>query len=141
MEPQFRAADGAAAWQVSNPPILSAAPLIASLALFAAAGMERLRAKSIELTGYMDRLIRPLEPDVRIITPGAADERGCQLSLRVAGGADRGRRVFDALRARGIVGDWRSPDIIRVAAVPLYNRFAEVLRFVQQLQAALRATS
>jgi kynureninase len=140
MEPQFRAATGAAAWQVSNPPILSAAPLIASLALFAAAGMDRLRAKSVELTGFMDTLVRPLEPEVRIITPAAAAERGCQLSLRIAGGAARGRRVFEALRARGVVGDWRSPDIMRVAAVPLYNRFEEVLRFVQQLEAALRAT-
>jgi kynureninase len=141
MEPQFRAAAGAAAWQVSNPPILSAAPLIASLALFTEARMERLRAKSVELTGFMDALVRPLEPEVHIITPGAAAERGCQLSLRVAGGAGRGRRVFDALRARGVVADWRSPDVIRVAAVPLYNCFEEVLRFVQQLDAALRATS
>lgn len=140
MEPRFRAAAGAAAWQVSNPPILSAAPLIVSLALFAAAGMDRLRAKSVELTGFMDALLRPLEPEVRIITPAAAAARGCQLSLRIAGGAARGRCVFDALRARGIVADWRSPDIIRVAAVPLYNRFEEVLRFAQQLEAALRAT-
>ena len=140
MEPQFRAALGAAAWQVSNPPILSAAPLIASLAIFTAAGMERLRTKSVELTGFMDALVRPLEPEVRIITPAAAAERGCQLSLRIAGGAARGRRVFDVLRARGMVVDWRSPDIIRVAAVPLYNRFEEVLHFAQQLQAALRAT-
>jgi kynureninase len=140
MEPQFRAATGAAAWQVSNPPILSAAPLIASLQLFMEARMDRLRAKSVELTGFMDGLVRPLEPEVRIITPAAAAERGCQLSLRIAGGADRGRRVFDALRERGIVGDWRSPDIIRVAAVPLYNRFEEVLHFAQQLEATLRAT-
>jgi kynureninase len=140
MEPQFRAAAGAAAWQVSNPPILSAAPLIASLALFAEARMDRLRAKSLELTGFMDALVRRLEPEVRIITPAAAAERGCQLSLRIAGGAARGRRVFDALRERGIVADWRSPDVMRVAAVPLYNRFEEVLRFAQQLEAALRAT-
>jgi kynureninase len=140
MEPRFRAAAGAAAWQVSNPPILAAAPLIASLALFAEAGMDRLRAKSVALTGFMEALVRPLEPEVRIITPAAAAERGCQLSLRIAGGAARGRRVFDALRARGIVGDWRSPDIMRVAAVPLYNRFEEVLRFAQQLEATLRAT-
>jgi kynureninase len=140
MEPEFRAAAGAAAWAVSNPPILSAAPLIASLALFAEAGMERLRARSVGLTGFMDALVRPLEPEVRIITPAAPAERGCQLSLRIAGGTVRGRAVFDALRARGIVCDWRSPDIVRVAAVPLYNRFEEVLRFAQQLEAALRAT-
>ncbi|MGC1729496.1 MAG: hypothetical protein WA747_08930, partial [Steroidobacteraceae bacterium] len=112
----------------------------ASLALFVEARVDRLRAKSVALTGFMDTLVRPLEPEVRIITPAAAAERGCQLSLRIAGGAARGRRVFDALRQRGIVGDWRSPDIIRVAAVPLYNRFEEVLRFAQQLEAALRAT-
>ena len=107
MEPQFRAAAGAAAWQISNPPILSAAPLIASLAIFTEAGMQRLRSKSVALTGFLDGLIRPLAPAVRIITPDNSAQRGCQLSLRIAGGAARGRRVFDGLTARGMVCDWR----------------------------------
>ncbi|MDE2137229.1 MAG: kynureninase, partial [Gammaproteobacteria bacterium] len=138
-ESGFRAAPGADAWAVSNPPILAAAPLVASLMIFAAAGMARLRAKSVELTGFMDELLRPLAPRVTIITPRAPAARGCQLSLRIAGGVDAGRRVFQGLRAGGVVGDWRAPDIIRVAPVPLYNSFEDVARFVQRLSAVLGA--
>ncbi|HET7756250.1 MAG TPA: kynureninase [Steroidobacteraceae bacterium] len=137
MEPAFRAAGGAAAWAVSNPPILSAAPLIASLAIFLEAGMERLRAKSLELTGHLDRLLRPLAPRVAIITPRDSAARGCQLSLRIAGGAARGRAVFEALHRAGVVCDWRAPDVIRVAPVPLYNRFEDVWLFAQRLGQAL----
>jgi len=139
MEPQFRASSGAAAWQISNPPILAAAPLIAALAIFAAAGVERLRAKSVELTDYLDALIRPLEPRVHIVTPRDSARRGCQLSLRIAG-AGHGRRVFEALTARGMICDWRAPDIIRVAPVPLYNRFEDVWRFARTLAEALPDT-
>ena len=138
MEPQFRAASGAAAWQISNPPILAAAPLIASLAIFTEAGMERLRAKSVALSDYLDGLLRPLEPALRIITPRDSARRGCQLSLRIAAGPGAGRRVFEALSARGIVCDWRSPDTIRVAPVPLYNRFEDAWRFAQALGEVLR---
>jgi kynureninase len=137
MEPQFRAADGASAWQISNPPILSATPLIASLAIFAEAGLSRLRAKSVALTDFMDALVRRLEPQVHILTPRASSERGCQLSIRIAGGTQRGRAVFDALLARGVVCDWRTPDIIRVAPVPLYNRFEDVAQFAQTLSEIL----
>jgi kynureninase len=133
MEPAFRAAAGADAWQVSNPPILAAAPLLASLAIFAEADMVRLRAKSVLLTDFMDSLVRRLEPRVHILTPADSRQRGCQLSIRIAGGTRRGRAVFDALLARGIVCDWRTPDIIRVAPVPLYNRFAEVAHFAAAL--------
>jgi len=138
MEPQFRAAGGAAAWQVSNPPILAAAPLIASLAIFAEAGMSALRAKSVALTDFLDALLRPLEPAVHILTPHDSARRGCQLSIRIAGGAQRGQRVFAALGARGVVCDWRAPDIIRVAPVPLYNRFEDAWRFADVLGAALQ---
>jgi kynureninase len=137
MEPQFRAADGASAWQISNPPILSATPLIASLAIFAEAGLSRLRAKSVALTDFMDALVRRLEPQVHILTPRASSERGCQLSIRIAGGTQRGRAMFDALLARGVVCDWRTPDIIRVAPVPLYNRFEDVAQFAQTLSEIL----
>jgi kynureninase len=133
MEPQFRAAEGASAWQISNPPILSATPLIASLAIFAEAGMPRLRAKSVALTDFMDTLVRRLEPQVHILTPRASAARGCQLSIRIAGGPQRGRAVFDALPERGLVCDWRTPDIIRVAPVPLYNRFEDVAYFARTL--------
>ena len=137
MEAEFHAAAGADSWQVSNPPILAAAPLLASLGIFAEAGMERLRAKSVALTAFMEELLAPLEPRVHIITPRDSRSRGCQLSLRIAGGAGPGRRVFEGLRARGVVCDWRTPDIIRVAPVPLYNRFEDVARFAQRLERVL----
>jgi kynureninase len=82
-------------------------------------------------------LLRPLAPAVEILTPHDSARRGCQLSLRLAAGAVRGRRVFDALSARGVVCDWRSPDIIRVAPVPLYNRFEDVWQFAQALRELL----
>jgi kynureninase len=81
----------------------------------------------------MGELLRPLAPRVTVITPGDPATRGCQLSLRIAGGVDAGRRVFEGLRAGGVVGDWRSPDIIRVAPVPLYNSFEDVARFAERL--------
>jgi kynureninase len=141
MESQFRAAAGAAAWQISNPPILSAAPLIASLAIFLEAGMERLREKSVALTGFLEELLHPLQPAVQILTPHDPARRGCQLSLRLAGGEHRGKQVFHALAAHGVVCDWRSPDIIRVAPVPLYNRFEDAWRFARALRDTLQASS
>ena len=138
MEPQFAAARGAASWAVSNPSVFATAPLIASLALFAEAGLPALRAKSLDLTGYLARLLAPLAPAVRILTPAAAAQRGCQLSLRIEGDATRGKQVFAALGARDMVVDWRTPDIIRVAPVPLYNGFEDAWHFAQALAAALR---
>ena len=94
------------------------------------------------MTAYAERLIseRGLR-DVQIITPSAPDERGCQLSLRVHGGARRGRRVFDALGDHGIICDWREPDIIRIAPVPFYNRFVDIHEFVEELADALKEIS
>jgi kynureninase len=140
MLPEFRPAAGAAGWAVSNPPIFSAAPLLASLEMFRAAGIEDLRAKSVRLTAYAERLIRDrCSNEIRIITPSAIAERGCQLSLRINGGPRRGRRVFDALADHGVVCDWREPDIIRIAPVPLYNSFVDVFELVEELVAALKA--
>ena len=138
MEPGFRAEPGAAGWALSNPPILSAAPLIASLAIFKAARMERLREKSLALTGFLEFLLARLEPGVRIISPPTPGSRGCQLSMRVAGGPARGKGVFDRLRERGIACDWREPNVIRVAPVPLYNSFEDVFMFGERLDRALR---
>jgi kynureninase len=138
MEPRFQAASGAAAWQISNPPILAAAPLIASLRIFTEAGIGPLRAKSVLLTDFLAALLQPLAPAVQILTPPEAARRGCQLSLRLSAGATHGREVFDALQARGVICDWRSPDIIRVAPVPLYNRFEEAWRFAQVLGEILK---
>jgi len=138
MEPRFEAGAGAAAWQISNPPILAAAPLIASLELFQEARIERLRAKSLALTGFLEDLLRPLEPAVELITPREPASRGCQLSVRIAGANGRGRRVLDRLTEMGVICDWRDPDVIRVAPVPLYNRFADVFTFSERLGQALR---
>jgi len=139
MLPEFRPAPGAAGWAVSNPPIFSAAPLLASLEMFRAAGIEDLRAKSVRLTAYAERLIRErCGNEIRVITPEAIEERGCQLSLRVTGGSRRGRRIFDALADHGVVCDWREPDIIRIAPVPLYNRFVDVFDLVEEMVTALK---
>lgn len=138
MGPEFHAAPGAPGWQISNPPILSAAPLIASLALFQQAGMERLRQKSVALTGYLEYLLDRLAPQVELITPRAIDSRGCQLSIRITGPVGRGQRVFDALTTLGVIGDWREPDTIRLAPIPLYNSFADVFLGAGALAQALR---
>jgi kynureninase len=138
MRPEFHPAPGVAGWQISNPPILSAAPLIASLALFEQAGMQRLRQKSVALTGYLEYLLDRLAPDVELITPRAIDSRGCQLSIRVNGPHGRGQRVFDALTNQGVIGDWREPDTIRLAPIPLYNSFADAFHGAHALAQALR---
>jgi len=137
MGPEFRPARGAEGWQVSNPPILSSAPLVASLEIFRRAGIERLRAKSIELTEFLESLLRPLP--ITLVTPSEARARGCQLSIRIGAAAARGREIFRALQADGIVCDWREPDVIRVAPAPLYNGFEDALRFAERLAEALRA--
>jgi kynureninase len=141
MRPELETAPGAAGWQISNPSILATAPLIASLALFDEAGMARLRAKSVALTGFLAALLEKLSPAVQLITPGAQDSRGCQLSLRITGAPGRGRRVFERLAARAILGDWREPDTLRVAPIPLYNSFADVQRFADELARALEETA
>ena len=139
MLPEFRPATGAAGWAVSNPPIFSAAPLLAALEMFRAADIGELRAKSVRLTAYTERLMRErCGNDVRIITPEALEERGCQLSFRISGGQKRGRRIFDALAVRGVICDWREPDVIRIAPVPFYNRFIDVFDMVEELVAALK---
>ena len=136
MGPEFVPTPGADGWQLSNPPILALAPVRVSLELFAEAGMDRLRAKSLQLTGYLERRVREeLADTLQIVTPREPERRGCQLSLRVAGGREHGRALFEFLESRGVVGDWREPDVIRISPVPLYNRFADVDRFVDEARA------
>ncbi len=131
MRPGFVPAAGADGWQLSNPPILALAPLRVSLALFRRAGMAALRARSEALTAYLEYLIRTHAGDVlEIATPREPVRRGCQLSLRVKGPRDSGRSLYEHLHARGIVVDWREPDVIRAAPTPLYNRRMDCLRFV-----------
>jgi kynureninase len=139
MPPTFQPIPGAEGWQLSNPPILAAAPLLASLPLFDKAGMERLRAKSLQLTGYLRALLQARLPDaLTVITPADPEARGCQLSLRLHRSPGDARAVFDSLASQGVVCDWREPDIIRVAPVPLYNSFVDVWKFVDALGLALR---
>ena len=138
MEPRFEAEAGAAAWQISNPPILSAAPLVASLELFLEARIERLREKSIALTGFLEELLQPLRSCLELITPRAPQARGCQLSIRILGARSRGKRVLDRLTELGVICDWREPDVIRVAPIPLYNSFTEVFAFSEHLAQVLR---
>jgi len=138
MGPGFSPIAGAAGWQISNPPILSTAPLLASLDIFQRAGMRRLREKSIALTGFLHRLIDGLLPGrVEIITPRSPDERGCQLSLRIARPAAAARRCHELLGAAGVVGDWRDPDVLRLAPSPLYNSFHDVFAAVDALSQAV----
>ncbi len=136
MGPEFHPMEGAEGWQLSNPPILQMAALRASIEIFDRAGMKALREKSERLTGYLEWLLEPLPATrLRILTPGAKDERGAQLSLQVFGG--RAREVLSRLTNEGVVCDFREPDILRVAPVPLYNRFLDVHRFVQVLEEIL----
>ena len=136
MGPQFQPTPGADGWQLSNPPILALAPLRVSLELFSRAGLPALRAKSEKLTAYLEaQVLARLHNVLEIVTPAQPERRGCQLSLRVRGGRDRGRALFDYLVAQGIVGDWREPDVIRISPVPLYNTFADVQRFTSAVGA------
>jgi kynureninase len=138
MGPDFSVLPGAEGWQISNPPILSMAPLLASLATFREAGMARLREKSIALTGFLEFLLDGrLRKEIDIVTPRKPDERGCQLSLRLKSGVTRGKTIFDELGRQDVMCDWREPDHIRVAPVPLYNSFEDVWDFVEILAAAL----
>jgi kynureninase len=132
LEPEFVPVASAESWQCSNPSILAMAPLRASLALFDEVGMPALRRKAILLTGYLEYLLREWMPeDCRLITPSDPGERGCQLSIQVL---REPKARFAALQARGVVCDFREPDVIRVAPVPLYNRFHEVWRFARVLR-------
>lgn len=135
MGPDFKAIPGAEGWQLSNPPILSLAAVKASLDIFAEAGMDALRAKSLKLTGYLEYLLDSLSSDAfHVITPRAPEDRGCQLSIVVH---QDGRHVFEALEQAGVICDWREPDCIRVAPVPLYNSFNDVYNFVQLFSAQI----
>jgi kynureninase len=138
MPARFQPLPGAEGWQISNPPILSTAPLIASVELFERAGMRALRAKSVLLTSYLESLLAAqLREAVTIITPSERDARGCQLSLRLRRSAQIARAVHKTLSERGFICDWREPDVIRVAPVPMYNTFAEVWDFVEALKQAV----
>ena len=135
MGPQFVPTYGADGWQLSNPPILALAPLRVSLEIFRRAGMPRLREKSLRLTGYLEWLVHAQLSDVlEVVTPRDPERRGVQLSIRVLGGRERGRSLFEYLMEHGIVGDWREPDVIRISPAPLYNRFADCVAFAEAVR-------
>lgn len=118
-------------WQLSNPPILQLAALKASLDIFHEAGIENLRKKSEMLTGYLEFLLKHKAADIfDIITPSEPAQRGCQLSLRAKG---NGKELHSRLNDSGVICDWREPDVIRLAPVPLYNTFMDVWKFIEIL--------
>lgn len=132
MRDDFDPIHGAEGWQLSNPPILSMAAIKASLDLFKEAGFENLRAKSLKLTSYLEFLLQEMEGDrIEIITPKDSKDRGCQLSLAVK---DADKSLFDAISEKGVIADWREPDVIRIAPVPLYNNFMDCYKFVEILK-------
>jgi len=138
MDPEFVAMPGAEGWQLSNPPILALAPVVASLAYFESVGLAALRAKSVAITGYLESLVDArLGGRVTLLTPRDREARGAALSLRLECGRDRARAAFDGLRARGIVPDWREPGVIRAAPVPFYNGYEDAWRFVDALCAEI----
>jgi kynureninase len=136
MGPDFVPIKGAEGWQISNPPILSLAAIRASLQIFDEVGMPKLREKSLALTNYMEYLIDQIGSDeISIITPRNPQERGCQLSIQAR---RNGRQLFQRLSDDGVICDWREPDVIRVAPVPLYNSFMDVYLFSEILRDNLR---
>lgn len=133
MGPNFEPIEGAEGWQLSTPPILQMAALRASMEIFDEVGMERLKAKSDLLTGYLEFLIDEIKSEsISIITPRDIKRRGCQLSIRIQG---NGKVLHNKLTSRGVICDWREPDVIRVAPVPLYNTFMDVYKFSEILKA------
>ena len=133
LERDFVPRPGADGWQLSNPPILSMAPIRVALSLFDEAGMPALRAKSRKLVAYLQYWIDRSAADwIEVLTPREPECRGCQLSLRVL---DQPRELFDHLRQHGVVADYREPDVIRVAPVPFYNSYHDVWSFGRALEA------
>ncbi len=136
MPDEFVPTTSAEAWQLSNPSIFSMAPLLASLELFHEAGIENLRKKSEKLTSYLEDLLEnELEDEIEIITPKSIEDRGCQLSLRLKTVIPN---IMDELHRQGILADWREPDVVRIAPVPLYNNFEDCYQFVQRMKKIVR---
>ena len=135
MRQEFDVLPGAEGWQLSNPPVLSMAAIKASLDIFDEVGMEKLTEKSKKLTAYLEYLINQLQHKrIKIITPSNPGERGCQLSIQVKN-ADK--ILHEKLTKAGVVTDWREPDVIRCAPVPLYNSFTDVYEMVERLKEIL----
>ena len=139
MQKGFKPMEGVDGWQVSNVPILQSAAHLASLQIFKEAGMKRLRAKSVALTGFLEFCLNAIDPTQEkffILTPRDPSQRGCQLSIYIKA---NGKKVFSSIERNGVMADWREPNVIRVAPAPLYNSFEEVFRFSEIFKEALDA--
>ncbi len=135
MKDTFEPMPSAESWQLSNAPVFSMTPLLASLELFEEIGIQKLTEKSRQMTAYLEFLLLQIDNDrIRIITPSNPKDRGCQLSIQVQNG---NKTIFDRITAQGVVADWREPDVIRVAPVPLYNSYMDVFKFVNILKDSL----
>ena len=132
MPDEFAPIKSAEGWQLSNPPILSLAAVRAALSIFDEVGMSSLVTKSKKLTSYLVFLLNQISTDrINIITP---EQRGCQISISVKNG---NKDLFDEITKKGVIADWREPDVIRVAPVPLYNSFLDVYNFYKVLEDSL----
>lgn len=137
MKKGFVPMEGVDGWQLSNFPILQGAAHLASMEIFDQAGMKNLVSKSRSLTGFLEFLLNDIDPDKRyfkLLTPSNPKERGCQLSIFML---QDGKKVFQKLTKAGIIADWREPNVIRVAPVPLYNSFEDVFRFAEVFRSAV----
>lgn len=141
MEKGFNPIPTAESWQLSNAPVLAMAVHKASLDIFEEAGLDNLRSKSQQLTGYLEYVIDQISANhdnvnFEIITPRDITQRGCQLSILAHG---QGKDLFDFITKEGVIADWREPNVIRIAPVPLYNNFEDIYRFGKILEAYLTA--
>lgn len=136
MEPQYDPIVGANGWQVSNLPILSLAPYLASVEMFAEVGMDKLIAKRNQLTAYLEFILHEIDNEIagaafEIITPNSQEERACQLSVFLHG---QGRSLFEYLMKNGVITDWREPNVIRLAPAPFYCSYEDMYEFGQILK-------
>ena len=136
MEPDFDPVHGADGWQISNLPILSLAPYLASVEMFAEVGMDKLIAKRNLITSYLEFVLHEIDKDLEgadfeILTPANQEERGCQLSVYLHG---QGRELFERLMKNGVITDWREPNVIRLAPAPFYCSFEDMYEFGQVLK-------
>ena len=139
MEPDFDPVHGADGWQISNLPILSLAPYLASVEMFAEVGMDKLIAKRNLITSYLEFVLHEIDKelegaDFEILTPANQEERGCQLSVYLHG---QGRELFEKLMKNGVITDWREPNVIRLAPAPFYCSFEDMYEFGQVLKQSI----
>ncbi|TDR21039.1 kynureninase [Flavobacterium cheniae] len=139
MEPDFDPVHGADGWQISNLPILSLAPYLASVEMFAEVGMDKLIAKRNLITSYLEFVLHEIDKelegaDFEILTPANQEERGCQLSVYLHG---QGRELFERLMKNGVITDWREPNVIRLAPAPFYCSFEDMYEFGQVLKQSI----